>query len=388
MIKEYIRKSLEAKNIIDNNTKRYLVTKNSSLLGIFSNLCLFILKLVLGLFSKSVSIMSDAFNNLSDCLSFVISLVGLHYANKPADKEHPFGHGRVEYIVSFIVTILIFVAGFEFLSESYKRIINPTPLNASMITILLLIGTIIIKIFLSLLLGEAGEEIDSLMLKASSKDSRNDVLITGVVLLALIFNIFNKSIPFDGIAGIIVSLFIFFSGYDLAKSTITRLLGSQLDEEVLNEIRTTILNHNSIHGVHDLIVHDYGPSVKIGSGHAEMSNNLTLDEAHDIIDAIEAVINKKFGIEFTIHIDPINVKDEEYESVYKKLEEVITSINKELSFHDLSVNKELKEISLDIEVPFGLDIANEEIESIIKKELNDYSIQLTFDRGYTVARSE
>ena len=387
MIEELIKKYLSVKNVTENNLKRYVVTKNSSLLGIFSNLCLFLIKLFLGLMAKSVSIMSDAFNNLSDCLSFVISLVGLHYANKPADKEHPFGHGRVEYIVSFIVTILIFVAGFEFLSESYKRIINPSPLNATLLTFIVLVLTMLVKVFLSIFLEKAGKEIDSLVLKASSKDSRNDVLITLVVLLALIFYTFNKKIPFDGIAGIIVSLFIFYSGYDLAKSTITRLLGSQVDEEVLNDIKEVLLNNEKVHGVHDLIVHDYGPSVKMGSGHVEMSNKLSLDEAHNIIDTIETEINNKFGVDFTIHIDPINAEDEEYGNLSKKLKKVISGINKEMDFHDLSINKETKEVSLDVSVPFGLDITNEEIEEIIKKELNDYKIQLTIDRGYTVARS-
>ena len=387
MINKYINKRLEEKNISDNNLKRYVVTKNSSLLGIFSNLGLFIVKLSLGLIVKSVSVISDAFNNLSDCLSFVISLVGLHYSNKPADKEHPFGHGRVEYIVSFIVTILIFVAGFEFLSESYKRIINPSALNTSLLTVIILIITMLVKVFLSIFLDKAGNEIDSLVLKASSKDSRNDVLITGVVLLALIFYMFNKSIPFDGIAGIIVSLFIFFSGYDLAKSTITRLLGSQVDEEVLNDIKEVLLENENVYGVHDLIVHDYGPSVKMGSGHVEMSNKLSLDEAHRIIDKVETEINDKFGVDFTIHIDPVNIGDEEYERFYKKLEKVIANINKELAFHDLSVNNDTKEVSFDVEVPFGLNITNEEIENIIKKEFSDYKIQLTIDRGYTVVRS-
>ena len=208
-----------------------------------------------------------------------------------------------------------------------------------------------------------------------------------MVLLALIFYTFNKNIPFDGIAGIIVSLFIFYSGYDLAKSTITRLLGSRVDEEVLNDIKEVLLNNEKVHGVHDLIVHDYGPSVKMGSGHVEMSNKLSLDEAHNIIDTIETEINNKFGVDFTIHIDPINAEDEEYGNLSKKLKKVISGINKEMDFHDLSINKETKEVSLDVSVPFGLDITNEEIEEIINKELNDYKIQLTIDRGYTVARS-
>ena len=382
LVKRYLYKDLK-----DETARRYVVARKSSILGIFSNICLFLIKISIGLFTKSISIISDAFNNLSDSLSFIISLVGLHFAEKPADKEHPFGHGRVEYIVAFILTIIIILAGFEFVVESVKRIINPSPINNSISIIIVLLITMIIKLFLSYYFKVAGEEIDSMILKASSEDSRNDILITGVVLIAVILSFFNSRISFDGIAGIIVSIFIFISGYNLIKSTITMLLGSQVDEELLNNIKALLIENDNVYGVHDVVVHDYGPNVKMGSGHVEMSNKLSLDEAHNIIDAIELEINNKFGVDFTIHIDPVNIGDEEYQNLYKKLEEVTSGIDKELTFHDLFLNKDTKEISFDIEVPFNLDISNEEIENLIRKAFPEYHIQLSIDRGYTVSRS-
>lgn len=386
MLNKLIKKFL-CDNLKSEKNKRYVVARKSSILGIFSNICLFLIKISIGLFTKSISIISDAFNNLSDSLSFIISLVGLHFAEKPADKEHPFGHGRVEYIAAFILTIIIIIAGFEFIVESVKRILNPSSINKSISTIILLLLTMIIKLLLSYFFKVAGEEIDSMILKASSEDSRNDILITGVVLIAVILNFFNSHISFDGIAGIIVSIFIFISGYNLIKSTITMLLGSEVDEELLKDIKALLIENDNIYGVHDVVVHDYGPNVKMGSGHVEMSNKLTLDEAHNIIDAIEGDINNKFGVNFTIHIDPVNITDEEYKSLYKRIEEVTRNIDKELTFHDLYFNKDDKEISFDIAVPFNLNISNEEIEDIIRKELYEYHVQLSIDRGYTVSRS-
>ncbi len=385
-------KYLEKKNIKDYPTKRHEITKISCLLGVFSNICLFIVKLILGFLISSVAIISDAFNNLSDSLSFVISLVGLHYASKPADKEHPFGHGRVEYIASFVVTIIIFIAGFEFLTESYKRIIDPIIIKPSLITIILLLLTIIVKVGLSIYLKKVGNEIDNLALIASGEDSRNDVLITSVVLLAIILYRFNNSLPYDGIGGIIVSIFIFISGYNLAKSTITRLLGSQVDEEVLKDIKDMILAHRGIKGVHDLIIHDYGPSVKMGSGHVEMSNQLSLDDAHQIIDEIENDIRNKYDVDFTIHIDPIDVRDRDYINIQRIINDLLASINPDLSSHDLQIDKDKKDISFDIELPFNIDVDHNNIEEILKKELNEkypnHNINITFDRGFTVTKTK
>lgn len=369
--------------------ERHKSTKLSCLIGIFSNIFLFIMKVFIGLLAKSVSILSDAFNNLSDSLSFIIALVGLHYASKPADKEHPFGHGRVEYIVSFIVTILIFVAGFEFMVESYKRIINPTVMDVTSITFVLLIVTIIVKVLLAKHLERVGNKINNLALIASGKDSRNDVLITSVVLIAMITYRFNKQIPIDGIAGIIVSIFIFISGYDLAKSTITRLLGSQVDEKLLSEIKNDLLNINQIKGVHDLIVHDYGPNVKMGSGHVEMSNSLSLDEAHRIIDERENIIREKYGVDFTIHIDPVNESDYEYVQIQRSINETLKEIDNRLSIHDLLINDDTKSISFDVVLPFDKQQSHDDLEKNILEVLKDkynYSFHISFDRGYTVER--
>ncbi len=275
-----------------------------SIVGIISNILLFLIKLVTGNYINSIAIIADSFNNLLDSISSVITLVGFKLSSKPADKEHPFGHGRIEYICSFLVSIVIIGIGLEFLKDSFKNIFEPKELNFNPYTIMLLGVTILVKIWLSGFNKKLGETIKSNSLIATSLDARNDVIITSISVLAIIiFRI--TGINLDGQFGIVVSLFLVISGINLSKEMISPLLGEAVNEDIIDEIKEMVLEYKDIIGVHDIQVHNYGANKNIGSLHVEILGDMYIKEAHDIVDELENKIYEKTGINVTIHIDPV-----------------------------------------------------------------------------------
>ncbi len=329
LIKLFIK---DYKNIKDENIRRKY-GELGSFVGISSNIVLFIIKILVGTFIGSVAIMADSFNNLSDSLSSIITLVGFKLGAKPADEEHPFGHGRMEYISGLIVSFVIMLIGFEFLRTSFFKVINPENISFSYTTIFILLITVLIKVWQAFFNKKIGALINSHSLIATATDSRNDVIVTSVTILSLIiFKFFN--INLDGYFGIIVSIFLMYSGFTLAKETLSPLLGEAVDNELAEKIKSIALSYEGIIGVHDILVHNYGPNKSIASLHVEVPSDVNINKSHEIIDLIEKHIQKELNIFLTIHMDPVNINDDRIQPILNTIKDVFKKYNDELDTHD------------------------------------------------------
>ncbi|MDN5331324.1 MAG: hypothetical protein PWP45_549 [Tepidanaerobacteraceae bacterium] len=282
----------------------------SGVVGIAVNAMLFFVKLVIGRATNSIAILADAFNNLGDIGSSVVTIIGFKLASKPPDREHPFGHGRAEYITSLIISLLVILVGFELFRDSIGRIANPSPVVFSLPSFIILIFSIGAKLWLGKFTGKLAEKIDSKALDASSMDSYGDVVSTFTAALALLFSRFT-SFPVDGYVGLLVSLFIMYAGYSLVREAVDLLIGGRPDPNLVEEIKRKVLSYDGMIGVHDLMVHNYGPGRCVVSLHAEVPENMSVVKAHDIIDNVERELSEELGVFLTIHMDPINVNDEE-----------------------------------------------------------------------------
>ncbi|MBR5816795.1 MAG: cation transporter, partial [Anaerotignum sp.] len=270
----------------DDMMVRASIGKLAGATGIVCNIILFAGKLLAGILAGSVAIIADAVNNLSDASSSVVTLLGFRLAQMPADEDHPYGHARYEYLSGLMVAVLILVIGVELVKSSVGKIISPEPIDFSMITVGILVASVVVKLWMSLFFGTLGKKINSLTLEATSADSRNDVISTVAVLAGcLIGHFFHVNI--DGYVGLVVAVFILYSGVNIVKETISPLLGEQAAEEVLEKIKALVLSHEQVLNVHDLLVHDYGPGRCFASIHVEVSAHIDPLTAHDIIDAIE-----------------------------------------------------------------------------------------------------
>ena len=285
------------------------------IVGILSNLLLFLIKLSVGLITSSIAIMADAFNNLSDAGSSIITIVGFKLSDKPADAEHPFGHGRMEYISGLIVSFMVMLVGVEFVKSSVERIFNPIKIEFETIPFVLLIISILIKLWLSHFNKFIGNKIDSSALKAASTDALGDVFTSSSVAISFLVSKFT-SFPIDGYLGALVALFILYSGFSLTKETLNPLLGEAPDPELVQKIKNMVLSYDKITGVHDLIIHNYGPCRCMASIHAEVPSNISIMEIHEIIDKAEREISEKLKIYLVIHMDPIAIDDKEVKKDY------------------------------------------------------------------------
>ncbi len=276
----------------------------AGIIGIICNMILFSTKLTIGFLMNSIAISSDAFNNLSDIGSSMVALIGAKLSGKDPDFEHPYGHGRFEYIASLIISFIIMLVGIELLKSSFDKVLNPDPITFNPILIAILVLSILIKVWMFSYNRYIGHKIDSGVNRATAADSLNDVIATSaVVLTTLIGQVFELYL--DGYAGVVVSLLIIYAGFQIAKDTVNVLLGMSPSEEVVEAINTIIKGNSNIVGVHDLKVHDYGPGRTVASVHAELSDQTNLVKAHSIIDGLEKKIFKELGIDIVIHVDPI-----------------------------------------------------------------------------------
>ncbi|MDW7660768.1 MAG: cation diffusion facilitator family transporter [Bacillota bacterium] len=276
----------------------------SGVLGIICNLFLFGVKLTIGLIMNSIAITSDAFNNLSDTGSSMITILGAKLSNRVPDDEHPFGHGRFEYISSLIIAFIIILVGFELLKSSFDKILNPEKVEFNWILIVILSVSILVKVWMYFYNRYIGNAIGSKVNQAAAYDSLNDVVATSAVILTTIVGKFID-FPIDGIAGLIVSMLIMYTGYGVAKDTVNVLLGMSPSAETVDKINSQILECDFIEGVHDLKVHDYGPGRTIASVHVEMSDRISIVKAHTEIDKVEKRILNELGIDIVIHVDPM-----------------------------------------------------------------------------------
>lgn len=335
-----------------------------SFVGIFSNVVLFFIKFLVGVFINSVAIMADSFNNLSDSLSSIITLLGFKLGAKPADEEHPFGHGRMEYISGLIVSFVIMLLGFEFLKSSFFKIIKPEPLSFSYATVFILFITVLIKFWQSLFNKKIGTLINSHSLIATSADSRNDVLVTSVTILSLIiFKIFNLNL--DGYFGVFVALFLMYSGFNLARETLSPLLGEAIDANLEEKIKQIALSYDGVIGVHDILVHNYGPNKSIASLHVEVPSRIDINVSHEIIDNIEKKIQDKLNIFLTIHMDPVNIHDTRIPQIVDTIKTVCQKYDKRLDTHDHRLVDGQNSINFIFDLVVPYDFSKDKEDSLI-----------------------
>lgn len=305
-----------------------------SIVGILVNVTLFAIKLSVGLIVKSISVTADAFNNLSDTLSSIITLLGFKLASQPPDEDHPYGHGRIEYFSGLIVSILVLYVGIQFLISSVKKIINPEELKFQWIPVILYLVSIVLKIWLSGFNGKLGNKINSSALKAAALDAKGDVMISITVVVGLLLSHFT-GFNLDGFFGLFVAFMIIKSAIELIGETINPLLGEKQDEDLVKNIEEIILSFDEIYGIHDTVVHNYGPNMHIASTHVEVRDNISIVEIHDIIDSAEKKVKESLGVEVVCHMDPIRIDDPEAINMLKKIKEIITEQSGILDVHDM-----------------------------------------------------
>lgn len=358
----------------------------SSITGIICNILLFIIKFAAGTMTGAVSIVSDAFNNLSDCANCIVALLGGVLASKPADKDHPFGHGRIEYLAAMIIAALIMLVGTELFSDSIGKILSPADMDFSIPAISILFCSIGVKLWMSLFNTKLGKMFNSSVILAAAKDSRSDIIATSAAALALMTAPYT-SFPVDGIAGILVSIFILKCGFDIIRETVDDLLGKPADEETTAKIRELILAHKKVLDVHDLVIHNYGPSHMMGSCHVEVDSKESFCTVHALVDHIEKRIMEETGITITIHMDPANADTERAIECKNFILAVVSKIDPRLSIHDFSLDEHCgkSNVSFDLEVHHGCKYKNEQLRSMIAAELykynKNYNLKITFDIG-------
>ncbi len=336
--------------------------------GIGFNILLFIGKIIAGTLSGSIGVTADAFNNLSDAGSSVVTLIGFRLSASKADREHPFGHGRFEYIAGLFVSMAILLMGFELIRSSVGKIISPEPVQFSMLTVVILAASILVKFYMYLYNRAVGRKIDSATMRATALDSFSDMAATSVVLLATFVSKWTGA-AIDGWAGVAVALFILYTGVMAARETISPLLGQPPDAAYVKRVENIVLESGEIIGVHDLIVHDYGPGRLMISLHAEVPADGDMIHLHDAVDNIEKKLRTELGCEAVIHMDPIVINDERTNRLRAQTEALVRGIDERLSVHDFRVVPGHTHTNLvfDVVVPYGFPRTDEDVKSEIER---------------------
>ena len=389
MINYLIKKYIKNPEDIQNETVRFAYGKLTSIIGIIANLLLFIVKLTIGFMTGSVSIMSDGFNNLSDVMTCLVTVLGYRIASKPADKEHPFGHGRVEYVVSFVIAVVIFTVGFELIKQGIQQIMEPNEILFRPMLLLILVVSIGVKLWISYLNHTIGKRIDNLAMIAMAQDARNDAWSTLITIVAMLLSQLKTTFPFDGVATLVIACFILKSGYELIKEIIDRLIGKPADKELVKQIRETILKYKEIRGLHDLIIHDYGPGVKIGSAHAEVDAKMNIVKIHDIIDQAEREVGDTLHVMMTLHMDPIEYDNPITNAYFEDLKRILSQIDPAITVHDFRTVRgdEHTNLVFDLVIPYGFHLEDDQIKAEIDRHFEKYQNKIytviTFDHPYT-----
>ena len=360
----------------------------AGLVGIICNVFLFAGKLIIGLIINSSAVMTDSFNNLSDAASSVISLIGAKLAAKPADKEHPFGHGRYEYIVALIVSFIILEVGISCFKTSLEKIFHPEDLNISLIALIILIVSVFVKIWLSLFNRKLGKKIDSKVLLATARDAMGDVFVTSATIVSLlIYRFLGWNV--DGYMGCLVAVMVFLAGISVTRDTIEPLLGEAVPEDLYKEICEKICSYEGIEGTHDLIVHSYGPTRRMASVHAEIKNTLSIETAHEIVDKIEQDVIRDLNIFLVIHMDPIDTDNEAVQSTRKTISDAVKEKDPSASIHDFRMVSGTDQINLifDLVLPYSYKKEEckkftEDLEGKLKKIDQRYNCVITVEHSY------
>lgn len=371
--------------------KNYQDTKNetvmlrygfvASIFGIVTNSILFLSKIIVGVFSGSISVISDAINNLSDVGSSSMLLFGFKFSSKPADRKHPYGHARIEQIMGLIISVIVLMIGFLLAKNSIEKVIFNQEVNVKISTFIVLAIAVLIKFFQMLMYMDFSKAIQSSSLKASAVDSRNDCIVTLMTIIALLLIKFVK-VPFsiDGMFGIGISIFVIINSLKLVKETASVLLGESPDVKFVKELEKEILSYEDVLGVHDFNLHSYGVNKYFATIHAEMDGNKNLLKAHNIIDKIERDFMKKHNIVLSIHLDPVQISNKQVQKQKEKILKILKQIDERIYLHDFRIifKKDENEIMFDAQVPFSLNITQYEIEKRLNEEYKIYKKRYTF----------
>ena len=343
----------------------------SGAVGIGLNILLFLGKWIAGTLSGSIAITADAFNNLSDAGSSIITLIGFRLSGQAPDPEHPFGHGRMEYISGLLVSVAILVMGFELIWSSFGKLRDPEPIESSALVLGILLASIFVKVYMFYYNRSLSKKLDSAAMKATSVDSLSDTVATTLVLIATVISKYTGLI-LDGWFGILVGIFIVYTGGSTLKETIDLLIGQPPKKEFIDEIREIVLGHSLVYGVHDLIVHDYGPGRRMISLHAEVAVDGDIQDIHEQIDHIEHELQEKLNCSATIHMDPIVTDDKEVLEMKEKVEEMVLSLDENFSMHDFRMVKGPTRTNLifDVEVPRKTSLTDNEIMNRLKEQIH------------------
>lgn len=363
-----------------------------SIVGITVNVLLSLFKILIGILSGVLSLTADGFNNLADAGSSVVTLIGFKLANKPADRDHPFGHGRMEYISAFVVSFLILLVGFELFKDSVGTLASgvPSP-EFSTMAIIILIVSILVKLWLFFFNRKIGKTIDSSALVATAKDSLNDCIATAAILVAAIVTNFVE-LPFnlDAVMAIAVALFIIWAGFSSAKDTLNEIMGGPPEPQLIKDINDTVLSFDEFHGIHDLIVHNYGPGRQFASVHVEVPSDADIVACHEKIDICEKLVSEKLGVNLVIHMDPIDTDDESVAIAKERMIKIIKDIDQKLSLHDFRMTPAggtRTNLIFDVLVPSELKFSENELNDIICQKAHEtdktYVCVITFDRDFT-----
>jgi len=365
-----IRKFVKNNDEITNPKIRQSYGIFSGVVGIICNLILFSTKFFAGIITASISISADAFNNLSDAGSSIVTLIGFKMAGKPADSGHPFGHGRIEYLSGVIVSFAIIIMGYELFRSSITKILNPQEMQFSKVSVVILVSSILLKLWMASFNKKIGKKINSSSMAATAIDSLSDCVATTAVLIALIVST-TTGFNIDGYAGVLVACFVFMAGISTAKDTLQPLLGKPADKEFVEALEEKVISHPEIIGVHDLIVHDYGPGRIFVTLHAEIPYEMNVLQAHDIIDITEKEVAQEFNCEISIHMDPIVTDDLTVSNLRKMTESILLEIDPIIKMHDFRITDGpyIKNLIFDIEVPYDYKQADDDLVKIIKDEI-------------------
>lgn len=392
MTKLLIRLFIKNQNDTSSREGRTAYSSLAAIVGTVCNILLFLLKYIIGTAAASISIISDAFNNLSDSAGCIVTLIGCKMAAKPADKDHPYGHGRGEYLTSLIISAMVFMVGMQLLRESAEKIVRPEDVTVNLPLTISMGISVLVKLWMGHFYGKIGRMISSPVLAASAKDSRSDVAATSAAFAGAVISAFSR-LPGDGITGVIVSLFIIKAGYELIRDTTDDLLGKPADDDVLGEIKSILLSRERILGVHDIMVHSYGPSKKLASCHAEVRSDERLREIHEVIDSAEREIYDRLGISMTIHMDPVDVDNRREQRCREHMRTALKAADERLHIHDFRIaacpdKGEGEMMFFDLVVPYDFPMSDEELRQEIEKAAADYGSKyndplgtvVTFDR--------
>ena len=356
--------------------------------GIMLNLLLFVGKFLAGTFSHSISITADAFNNLSDAGASVVTLVGFKMAGAKPDIDHPYGHGRIEYITGLIVSGAIIVMAFELIKSSIDKIITPVPIEFSILSVAILSASILVKMYMAFYNYRIGKKLDSAAMRATATASLSDTCATTAVLIGIVIGELT-GLRIDGYCGVLVGAFIFYAGISAARETLDPLLGQPPEEGFVAQIEEIVLAHEEICGVHDLLVHDYGPGRRMISLHVEVPADGNILELHEVVDDAEVELQKQLNCVAVIHMDPVVTEDTYILELRGKIEKIIAEIDPIISMHDFRVVPKHIHTKLifDVVVPYGYRMGDEELEEMIKKRINeelgdDYFVVIQVDKSY------